>query len=87
MAFFDGIDLCQFAEMERLHLLTLQQLEKELSEARNKTGNNKINVEETSHFVNSGSGNQLDASIRGNSPNGDSRGVQNGDAEIVSSQV
>ncbi|KAK1431628.1 hypothetical protein QVD17_08119 [Tagetes erecta] len=77
----------QFAEMERLHLLTLQQLEKELSEARNKTGSNKMNVDETSHFVNSGSGNQLDASIRGNNPNGDSRGVQNGDAEIVSSQT
>ncbi|KAI3705866.1 hypothetical protein L1987_76115 [Smallanthus sonchifolius] len=81
----------QVSEMERLHLHTLQQLEKELSEAREKSGNNsshpiKADVKETPHFVN-GIGNQLEASNRGNNPNGDSRGLQNGDAEIVSSQT
>ncbi|XP_076937999.1 uncharacterized protein LOC143605948 [Bidens hawaiensis] len=81
----------QFAEMERLHLHTLQQLEKELTEAREKNGNNsshanKTTVKETSHFVD-GSGNQLKASSMGNNPSDDSRGLQNGDAEIVSSQT
>ncbi|KAL8233078.1 hypothetical protein R6Q57_002856 [Mikania cordata] len=80
----------QFSEMERLHLHTLQQLEKELTEEREKSGNNssntnKTNEKEVSHFVN-GSGNQLDASSRGNIPDGDSRALQNGDSEIVSSQ-
>ncbi|XP_076898610.1 uncharacterized protein LOC143552220 isoform X2 [Bidens hawaiensis] len=81
----------QFAEMERLHLHTLQQLEKELIEAREKNGNsssnaNKTTVKETSHFVD-GSGNQLEASSIGNNPSDDSRSLQNGDAEIVSSQT
>uniref|UniRef100_A0A251UNT4 DUF7725 domain-containing protein n=1 Tax=Helianthus annuus TaxID=4232 RepID=A0A251UNT4_HELAN len=74
----------QFSEMERLHLQTLQQLEKELSEAREKSGNNsshanKTTVKEMTQFVDA-SGNQLN-------PNGDSRGLQNGDAEVVSSQT
>ncbi|KAI7738210.1 hypothetical protein M8C21_027163 [Ambrosia artemisiifolia] len=81
----------QFSEMERIHLHTLQQLEKELSEAREKSGNgsshiNKTAAKELSHFVD-GSGNQLEANSRGNSPNDDSRGLQNGDAEVVSSQA
>ncbi|XP_076952040.1 uncharacterized protein LOC143625639 [Bidens hawaiensis] len=81
----------QFAEMERLHLHTLQQLEKELTEAREKNGNNSSNankttVKETPHFID-GSGNQMEASSIGNNPSDDSRSLQNGDAEIVSSQT
>ncbi|KAL8268025.1 hypothetical protein R6Q59_001823 [Mikania micrantha] len=76
--------------MERLHLHTLRHLEKELTEAREKSGNNssntyKANEMEVSHFVN-GSGNQLEASSRGNIPDGDSRALQNRDSEILSFQ-
>ncbi|KAD3641608.1 hypothetical protein E3N88_30832 [Mikania micrantha] len=51
-----------FSKMEMLHLHTLQHLEKELTEAREKSENNssttnKTNAKEISHFVN-GSGNQ-----------------------------
>ncbi|XP_076916950.1 uncharacterized protein LOC143576823 [Bidens hawaiensis] len=79
----------QFSEMEWLHLHTLQQLESELSEARERSGNkssgNQINVKEASHFVH-GNGNQLEASA-GSNPESDSRRLQNGDAEIVSSKT
>ncbi|CAI9265515.1 unnamed protein product [Lactuca saligna] len=79
----------QFAEMERLHLHTLQQLEIELSEARERNGTisdgtRTSHVKDVSHFVHN-NGSQLEGR-GGNSPAGDSRGVQNGDAEIVSSQ-
>lgn len=76
--------------MERLHLHTLQKLEIELSEARERSGNNstranQTNIKEMLHFGH-GNGSQLEASVASN-PDGDSRGIQNGDAEIVSSQV
>ncbi|CAH1446621.1 unnamed protein product [Lactuca virosa] len=79
----------QFAEMERIHLHTLQQLEIELSEARERNGtisNGPLttHVKDVSHFVHN-NGSQLEGR-GGNSPAGDSRGVQNGDAEVVSSQ-
>ena len=80
----------QFAEMERLHLHTIQQLELELSEARERNGTNSdgprtSHVKEASHFGHN-NGSQLEG--RGvNSTAGDSRAVQNGDAENVSSQV
>ncbi|KAJ0474106.1 hypothetical protein HanRHA438_Chr15g0719161 [Helianthus annuus] len=73
----------QFSEMERLHLHTLHQLEIELSEARERSGNNstranQTNARETSHLVH-GTGSQLEASV-GTNPDGDSRSLQNGDA-------
>ncbi|KAJ9546228.1 hypothetical protein OSB04_025935 [Centaurea solstitialis] len=82
----------QFSEMERLHLHTLQQLEIELSEARERNGTysdgsrtTQTNVKDTSHFLQS-NGSHLEAS-GGSSPAGDSRGLQNGDAEIGSAQT
>ncbi|KAM0038948.1 hypothetical protein Hdeb2414_s0012g00376431 [Helianthus debilis subsp. tardiflorus] len=74
----------QFSEMERLHLHTLHQLEIELSEARERSGNNstranQTNARETSHLVH-GTGSQLEASV-GTNPDGDSRSLQNGDAD------
>ncbi|KAI3756967.1 hypothetical protein L6452_04499 [Arctium lappa] len=82
----------QFSEMERLHLHTLQQLEIELSEARERSGTysdgsrtTQTNVKDASHFLHS-NGSPLEAS-GGSSPAGDSRGLQNGDAEIVSAQT
>ncbi|XP_024968985.1 uncharacterized protein LOC112508550 [Cynara cardunculus var. scolymus] len=82
----------QFSEMERLHMHTLQQLEIELSEARERSGTysdgsrtTQTHVKDTSHFLHS-NGSQLEAS-GGSSPAGDSRGLQNGDAEIVSAQT
>lgn len=84
--------MCQFAEMERLHLHTRQQLEIELSEARERSGTysdgsrtTQTNVKDLSHFVHS-NGSQLEAS-GGSSPVSDSKGLQNGDAEIISVQV
>ncbi|CAI9266189.1 unnamed protein product [Lactuca saligna] len=67
--------------MERIHLHTLQQLEIELSEARERNGTisngpRTTHVKDVSPFVHN----------NGSSPSGDSRGVQNGDAEVVSSQ-
>lgn len=82
----------QFSEMERLHLHTLQQLEIELSEGRERSGTysngsrtTQTNVKDASHFLHS-NGSQLEAS-GGSSPAGDSRGLQNGDSEIVSAQT
>ncbi|XP_071709939.1 uncharacterized protein [Rutidosis leptorrhynchoides] len=76
----------QYAEMERLHLQTLQQLDSELSEARERNGTKsegshtvQTQVKDVSHFAH-GNGSQLEAV-------GDSRVLQNGDAEIVSSQT
>ncbi|GJY57409.1 hypothetical protein Tco_0456524 [Tanacetum coccineum] len=81
----------QFVEMERLSH-TLQQLEIELSEAKGKTGTNsdgsrtiQPNGKDVSQFVH-GNGSQLEAS-GGSSPAGDSRVLQNGEAEIASSQT
>nr|XP_043615124.1 uncharacterized protein LOC122587110 isoform X2 [Erigeron canadensis] len=81
----------QFSEMERLHLHALQQLETELSEARDKNGTNdrshttQTKIKDVSHFVHS-NGSQLEVS-GGNSPAGDLRGLQNGDAEAAASQT
>lgn len=81
----------QFVEMERLHH-ALQQLEIELAETKEKSGTNsdgsrttQPNGKDVSHFVH-GNGSQLEAS-GGSSPAGDSRVLQNGEAEIVSSQT
>lgn len=73
----------QFAEMERLHVHTLQQLEIELTEARERNG--KFSDGSGTHTTQP-NGRQLEGR-GGNSPADDSRGVQNGDAEIISSQT
>lgn len=78
----------QFAEMERLHLHTLQQLEIELTEARERNDgprtSQQTNVKDVSHY----NGSQVEGRLGiVNNPSGDSRGIQNGDSEIVSTQT
>ncbi|XP_010267437.1 PREDICTED: uncharacterized protein LOC104604674 isoform X3 [Nelumbo nucifera] len=77
----------QFAEMERLHLHTIQQLQLELAEAREKSGVYKdeshithANSKDVSQFGQKKGGNQLNV-IEGGTANGNCSGLPNGNVE------
>ncbi|GAB2293925.1 hypothetical protein Dimus_028139 [Dionaea muscipula] len=75
----------QFAEMERLHVQTIQQLQLELAAAREKSGQfndelriSQTNLKDVSHFVqNNGSHCEADGA---GTPNGSAAGLQNGNS-------
>ncbi|XP_062147780.1 uncharacterized protein LOC133856742 isoform X2 [Alnus glutinosa] len=80
----------QFAEMERLHLHTLQQLHLELADARERSGTyngesrlSQTNSKDVSQFAQS-NGNQLDGN-RGGTSGGNSGVLPNGNSDNVSS--
>ncbi|XP_059451581.1 uncharacterized protein LOC132182347 isoform X4 [Corylus avellana] len=80
----------QFAEMERLHLHTIQQLHLELADARERSGTyngesrlSQTNSSDVSQFVQS-NGNQLDGN-RGGTSGGNSGALPNGSSDNVSS--
>lgn len=80
----------QFAEMERLHLHTIQQLHLELADARERSGTyngesrlSQTNSKDVSQFVQS-NGNQLDGN-RGGTSGGNSGVLPNGNSDNVTS--
>nr|POF03206.1 hypothetical protein CFP56_42501 [Quercus suber] len=81
----------QFAEMERLHMHTIQQLQLELADARERSGIysdesriSQTNSKDVSQFGQS-NGNQLDANGGGGTSGGNSGVLPNGNSDNVSS--
>ncbi|GMY07603.1 hypothetical protein FCV25MIE_02842 [Fagus crenata] len=81
----------QFAEMERLHMHTIQQLQLELADARERSGTysdesriSQTNSKDVSQFGQS-NGNQLDANGGGGTSGGNSGVLPNGNSDNVSS--
>lgn len=80
----------QFAEMERIHLHTIQQLQLELADVRERSGTYsdesrtaQTNLKDASHFGQS-NGSHLEVN-GGGAPAGNSAGIPNGNGENVSS--
>ena len=91
LLFVFWVFLCQFAEMERLHMHTIQQLQLELADARERSGTysdesriSQTNSKDVSQFGQS-NGNQLDSNGGGGTSGGNSGVLPNGNSDNVSS--